>query len=89
MEQYNKPASAALRGRIDTVRQKLLHLGIAADGPNRTLIFHPARSIAGAGVGLTVYEKAMLEHFHAVVLAELVAPGRSRSCFTPISSISG
>jgi hypothetical protein len=81
-EQYDRPASAPRRGRIDEARRRLEHLGIIADGSQRKLILRPARTGDGPiGDRLTVYEKALLEHFHAVVLAELVVPGAVQVIF--------
>jgi hypothetical protein len=81
-EQYDRPASAPRRGRIDDTRRRLLHLGIASDGPKRKLVLRPARTGTGPIADrLTVYEKAMLEHFHAIVLAELVVPGAVHALF--------
>jgi hypothetical protein len=76
LERYGQPANAARRGRIDAARRKLEDLGIVGRGANKTLALRPARPGAGpAGERLTDYEKAMLEHFHAVALAELAVPG--------------
>jgi hypothetical protein len=81
-EQYDRPPSAPRRGRIDEARRRLLHLGIASDGPRRKLVLRPARTGAGPIADrLTVYEKALLEHFNAVVLAELVVPGAVQVIF--------
>jgi hypothetical protein len=84
LAEYDRPASAPRRGAIDAARRMLLDLGIARDGPNRSLVLLPARRGAGAAEDrLTAYEKAMLEHFHAVVLAELVVPGGVAAVFHP------
>jgi hypothetical protein len=81
-EQYDRPASASRRVRIDEARRRLLHLGIASDEPKRKLGLRPARTGTGPIADrLTAYEKAMLEHFHAVVLAELVVPGAVQVLF--------
>jgi hypothetical protein len=75
-ERYDQPASAPRRGAVDAARQRMVALGIIEKGPGKTLSFRLARPGNGPAIEqLTIYEKAMLEHFHAVALAELVVPG--------------
>jgi hypothetical protein len=69
VRQYDQPAAGPRRGRVDAARRELLGLGLAKDGPGKTLVFQ------AAGPGLTVFDRALRERFHAAVLAELVVPG--------------
>jgi hypothetical protein len=79
---YDRPDSAPRRGRIDEARRRLQRLGIVANAPGRKLDLRPVRSGHGPVADrLTVYEKALLEHFHAVALAELVVPGAVQVIF--------
>ena len=72
----DEPARAARRARVEAARRKLVQLGIVAAGPGKGLPTRPARQgKAPLEQRLGVFEKAMLEEFHAVVLSELVLPG--------------
>jgi hypothetical protein len=70
------------RRRLDDARRRLLHLGIVAEAAEGKFLLQPARPGADTAVErLTAYKKAMLEHFNAVVLAELAVPGSVQVIF--------
>ncbi len=78
-----EPATAANWKRVETARDKLMQLGIVAVRPDKGLELRPAlpgkgphkpNAPARDAQGLSVFQRAMLEQFNAVVLAELVLP---------------
>jgi hypothetical protein len=79
-EEHDKPGNAARRPAIEQARKKLVDLGIISGGKKGALVFRPARG-GDSSERLTVYERAFVEHFHAVALANLVVPGVVQAVF--------
>lgn len=75
---------AAKAPRVAEARKRLAQLGVIAAGTEKELTLKPIRPGPGKVPDrLTAFEKAMLEQFHAVVLANVLLPGKVSARFVP------
>src|SRR5262249_3946095 len=65
---------SARKGPINAAWQRLVQLGIAGKGTGK-LVLTPIRPGKTLAERLTTFEKALLRHFHATGLCELLLPG--------------